>query len=37
MSHRGIEQSRSPVIRTLLLAIGWLSVTLDIIGIFLTV
>ena len=37
MSHRDIEQSRSPVIRTLLLAIGWLSVTLGIIGIFLPV
>ena len=37
MSHRDIEQSRSPVIRTLLLAIGWLSVILGIIGIFLPV
>lgn len=37
MSHRDIEQSRSPVIRTLLLAIGWLSVSLGIIGIFLPV
>ncbi|TBU96028.1 YbaN family protein [Stutzerimonas kirkiae] len=37
MAHRDIPLSRSPLLRYLLLALGWLSVALGVLGIFLPV
>ncbi|MBA1274627.1 YbaN family protein [Stutzerimonas azotifigens] len=37
MAHRDIPQLRNPLLRYLLLGIGWLSVALGVIGIFLPV
>ena len=37
MAHRDIPASRNPLVRYLLLAVGWLSVTLGFIGIFVPV
>ncbi|MCW3150760.1 YbaN family protein [Stutzerimonas stutzeri] len=37
MAHRDIQQHRNPMVRYVLLTIGWLAVTLGVIGIFLPV
>lgn len=37
MPHRDIRQHRNPLVRSLLLVIGWLAVALGVIGIFLPV
>lgn len=37
MAHRDIQQSRNPAVRYALLCIGWLSLLLGVIGIFLPV
>lgn len=37
MAHRGIQLHRNPVVRYALLGVGWLSVSLGVIGIFLPV
>lgn len=37
MAHRDIRQHRNPLIRSILLGVGWLAVVLGVVGIFLPV
>jgi len=37
MAHRDIRQHRNPLIRSILLGVGWLAVVLGFVGIFLPV